>query len=515
MKTIGKYQVGDELGRSAAGATYRARDPFRNREFALKVLSPVAALSATSKEQLYRELAACWELTHRHIAKVQDIGELEGGVYIATDLLAGTGLSQLTAAHSTAEKLTALAQVCEALAFANSKGIAHGNLKPSNIFLRDGGEAVILDFGIGNWQSLLMASGVRLNGLAPNYLAPEQILGQPFDTRSDVFSVTVMLYEILAGSYPFQAAAGVIPREIVHADPVSLRKLNPQVPEELEQIVVRGLKKNPSERLLADELAASLYTMAQRVRREEAARATERQPEVPVETAMESRPAKAEEAVNTASIQASAIPVVEAPVPQAPPPVAAVEAPAAAIEFVPRPVAPPVQPPAPAPAPATYAPPAASPAAPVQPVPRPRPAAKPNHTRKRVLTYAIGGVLALVFTGVIIVRQNLGAPADKPEPAAPAPVSAPKEAAAPPTATKSIPPPPPAPSVHPIAPSVNLPPEDELILRTQVKPLWEGGQYAEAMRLVDGVLLTSPASSEARSWKKKIRAAQDAEAAIK
>src|SRR5579883_3665536 len=89
MKTIGKYQVADEIGRSAAGVTCRARDPFRNRDYVLKVLSPLAALSAEAKNRLYRDLAAVWELSHRHVAKVQDIGELEAVVYIATEHLAG------------------------------------------------------------------------------------------------------------------------------------------------------------------------------------------------------------------------------------------------------------------------------------------------------------------------------------------------------------------------------------------------------------------------------------------
>src|SRR5580704_6538403 len=95
MKTIGKYQVMEEIGRSAAGVTCRVRDPFRSREVALKILSPLAALSAVSKDQLYRDLALSWELTHRHVAKVHDVGELEGGVYIATELLVGNPLAAL------------------------------------------------------------------------------------------------------------------------------------------------------------------------------------------------------------------------------------------------------------------------------------------------------------------------------------------------------------------------------------------------------------------------------------
>ncbi len=117
-----------------------------------------------------------------------------------------------------------MAQVCEGLAGAHAHGIAHGNLKPSNIFVVDGRDAVILDFGVGYLQTLLIAAGTRLEGLLPNYLAPEQILGDTFDARSDLFSLAMVLYEVLAGRYPFDAPAGVIPREIVHSEPRPLRE---------------------------------------------------------------------------------------------------------------------------------------------------------------------------------------------------------------------------------------------------------------------------------------------------
>src|ERR1700682_4822543 len=145
-----------------------------------------------------------------------------------------------------------MAQVSEGLTFAHSNGVAHGNLKPSNIFVV-GKDAKILDFGI--------ASVVA--GRFPNYLAPEQVLGQPFDARSDVFSCAVVLYELLVDTYPFQGPAGLIPRQIVHAEPEPLRNLDPRMPQELEQLLTRALHKNPQHRLeTADQLASALYTIA-------------------------------------------------------------------------------------------------------------------------------------------------------------------------------------------------------------------------------------------------------------
>ena len=505
MKTIGKYQIAEEMGRSAAGVTCRARDPFRNREYALKILSPLAAISAASKDQLYRDLASSWELVHPHLALIQDIGEVESIVYIATELLPGLALpSFLLSAEllSVPERLTLMAEVCEGLACAHSQGVAHGNLKPSNIFVTDRRKAVVLDFGTGTWQRLLLASGVRLNGLLPNYLAPEQVLGESFDGRSDIFSAGVLLYEILTGQYPFQAAPGVIPREIVHAQPQPLRQWNAQLPEELEQIVFRALNKEPRERFrAADELAANLHRMAEQMRREAMA------PPVALE------PAPAGEAAG---------PDVATPVREPATPIAET---VAAAEVIPPP--PPVL--EPVPAPAAFAPPPAPAAAPqysrapfpaalpVTPAPQARPATPPrsNPRKRRLVTFAMGAAMALSMVGVIVVRQNMAAPGGSQKPAAQTRAPRQTEAPAQPEAAK------PTPFVTPAAPAQPVPqeaaaqPAAEQILRAQVRPLWEAGKYAEALRLVEEVLVSNPANAEARGWKKRILAAQEAEADIK
>ena len=562
MKTIGKYQVAEEIGRSAAGVTCRARDPFRNREYVLKILSPLAALSAGSKEQLYRDLSASWELTHRHIAKVHDIGELEGILYIATELLTGSSLMSVLSSGNVpiAEKLTLVAQACEALACAHSKGIAHGNLKPGNIFVTDTGYATILDFGTGTWQNLLLASGVRLNGLVPNYLAPEQILGEPFDSRSDIFALGVMLYEILAGHYPFQGAPGVIPREIVHAQPEPLRKWNAQIPEDLEEIAFHAIKKDPRERFQsADEFAASLYHVAQRIRTEPSAPAPEivapplvevgvaeqpaaetidaahseiapaaPEPAVPaaggaaIAEVVEPEPIAAQISAAQSGVQQSdseqlnapqtTAPSVSAPVEADPAPVALAEQPAA----LPNIAIPAEQPAARPPIAHPPAPPANIPPAPPRQQTRLAPQKSPATRKRRLATFAMGGLMALSMIGVIVVRQNMAAPGVTNPPAAPAapPAEAPSlvpEAGKPtpfePAPERPVQPPPVAPTPEQAA--------AEQILRSQVRPLWEAGQYAEAMRVVDEVLASSPANAEARAWKKKIHAAQEAEADIK
>lgn len=513
MKTIGKYQIAEEIGRSAAGVTCRARDPFRNREYALKILSPLAAISAASKEQLYRDLASSWELVHPHLTMIQDIGEVESIVYIATELLPGLALpSFLLSAEllSIPERLTLMAEVCEGLACAHSQGVAHGNLKPSNIFVTDRRKAIVLDFGTGTWQQLLIASGVRLNGLLPNYLAPEQILGESFDGRSDIFSTGVLLYEILTGQYPFQAAPGVIPREIVHAQPQPLRQWNAQIPEELEQIVFLALNKDRRERFqTAEEFAANLHRIAEQMRRQAMAPPVDPRLTPPGDITPTAQGPEESAGVASADVAAPALELAT--------PLAETVAAAEAIQ-------PP--PPEPLPAPVAYAPgpvppippqyPSAPPPAPVRVSPmRPATPARLNPRKRRLITFAMGAAMALSMVGVIVVRQNMAAPGNSQKPAGQ--TQAPKQTEAPvvPQAAKPTPFAAPAAAAEPVHEEEPAQPAAEQILRTQVRQLWEAGQYAEAMRLVDEVLVGNPANAEARAWKKRIRAAQEAEADIK
>ncbi len=275
MKSIGKYEVLNEIGSSGTGTTYRVRDNFQKQELALKFLHEVPQLDAAAHDQFCRELVLYSDLTHRHLAKVVDLGEIEGRIYIATKLLSGSDLDRFASNNRElpiAIKLGILAQACEGLAFAHSRSITHGAIKPANLLIDAGNDLTILDFGAAQWQSLILAAGGRPEGLLASYLAPEQILGQPSDPKTDLFSLALIAYEFLAGRYPFQVPASLIPREIVHSEPEPLRKVSPEIPEDLEQLIIKGLKKKPEERIQsAEEFAAVLYRIAQQLRRSSAA----------------------------------------------------------------------------------------------------------------------------------------------------------------------------------------------------------------------------------------------------
>lgn len=591
MKSIGKYEVLEEIGRSVVGVTYRARDNFRKRELVLKVLKPLPQLDPAQEDEFCKELIVRSELTHRHVAKVLDLGKVADGIYIATELLSGTGLERLISEgreFTAAQKLGILAQVCEGLGFAHSRGIAHGAVKPNNLVLDHNNDVTIVDLGTAKWQFFILASGTRPDGLIPNYFAPEQILGQSFDSRSDLFSLALVSYEFLTGRYPFQVPASLIPREIVHSEPPPLRSVNAELPAELEELLSRMMRKNPDERLqTAEEFAAALYGIAQRLRRAPAAAAPEICNAAPEPVRADVRRADAdaveeqqgvpaaEEKANSATSASGSVKTpkrqdVQAGGVDAQPWTARSYAATMGTRTEERAAAPPAatsEPQTSAPAPATAAaptppPPGQAPStaaqnaatgdaaqapvtavneAPTQPVYAPvrvapapmtvRPISKPRirpkpamekSLKRRVVVVAIGAVLAIYMTLNFVSRQGLHAS----QTAVPAAVRSGTDASS--TADRAQAP---APVQTPAAPAAANPPVTgadpaslaeaakavaaEQFPRQQIKALWEAGNYADAMRLVDGFLVNNPASGEARVWKKRIRAAQEAEAAIK
>jgi serine/threonine protein kinase len=464
MKTIGKYQILGEIGCSAAGKTYRVCDSLRKTELAVKVLDSSSTLTVELKDEFCRDLAACGELRHPNLARTQDVGEVDAALYIATELLAGADLCTYLEEHrviTLARKLELMAQVCDGIAAAHSKGITHGNIKPANIFITADGAAQILDFGTGRWLCLTLSAGARPEKLFPNYFAPEQILGQPFDARSDIFSAALVLYEWLTGKYPFQVAAGLIPREIVHTELEPLRSATPEIPEALERLVARALKKDREQRVqTAAEFADGLRGIIRQLGVEHA-------------------------------IAALPVPPTATPLP------------------------PPIPPPAPLPLPAVISP-AVAPAAvaPATSAPVARRAVRSSLFRKRVIVYSIAAVLAICAFVTLLSRPSARASQNKrPIPAASVRTIEPATEPKAPTPTQ---PPVATTTATPSAAATSLAAApDEAALLAQVKSAWQVGAYTRGMRLVNQILAANPDSAEAKLWKKKIRDAEYAEEEMK
>ena len=259
MARIGRYEIIESLGTGAMGRVYRARDTVLEREVALKTIHTGIDTSSEIRQRFQREARACARLRHPNIITVFDLGEAEDLSYIAMELLHGADFRRLIQERRdvpTEKKIEAAAQICEALAYAHREGLVHRDIKPSNLFLTDDGCAKILDFGIAR----LPASDLTMRGQVlgtPKYMAPEQIQGHPTDGRADLFSLAVVLFEMLTGVHPFQGQ--MTPQRIVQGVPESLLTHAPTLPPALERVIARGLEKDPEQRYATgDEFARAL-----------------------------------------------------------------------------------------------------------------------------------------------------------------------------------------------------------------------------------------------------------------
>ena len=282
MKLIGKYEVIAEIGTGSMGAIYQARDQVLDRIVALKVLRTDADLDPELKERFYREARACARLAHPNIITVYDLGEAEGAVYIAMELLNGSDLRKLLQENRTPPlpvKLEVMAQVCDALEHAHQKQLVHRDIKPSNIFLCDDQRAKVLDFGIARLPTSNLTMAGKVLG-SPNYMAPEQIRGGKCDSRSDLFSAAIVFCEFLVHANPFQDE--FIPRRIVGSPPDSLRMKDPSIPEPIEALLMRALEKDPEKRIqTAAELGAGLRAVLGRIKGDQTAPIAVPPPPVP------------------------------------------------------------------------------------------------------------------------------------------------------------------------------------------------------------------------------------------
>ncbi|OGA38399.1 MAG: hypothetical protein A3G28_03560 [Betaproteobacteria bacterium RIFCSPLOWO2_12_FULL_68_19] len=265
-KTIGRYKILGELGRGAMGIVYRAQDPALDRVVALKTI--ILADDAEGREEyqkrFFLEAKAAGKLTHPGIVTTYDFGEQDGVAYLAMELLEGTDLRARLkeGALPPAEAVEVARQVAEGLGFAHERGIVHRDVKPGNIMLLERGRAKIMDFGLARMRA---ADHKTVTGMVlgtPKYMSPEQVAGSPVDQRSDIFSLGIVLYEMLTGSRLFGAEDMTqIMHNVTHQEHEPPTRLKPELPAMLDFVVARALKKDPAARYQdAAELAADLST---------------------------------------------------------------------------------------------------------------------------------------------------------------------------------------------------------------------------------------------------------------
>ncbi|MBW2028390.1 MAG: CHASE2 domain-containing protein [Deltaproteobacteria bacterium] len=257
------FKLGEELGRGTLGKVYRAVDPKTDRVFAVKTIhlgSLPEDIASETKERLISGVRSAKLLKHPNIVRVFGYGSEAETLFIVMTFVEGRSLGhyvQKDRLLPLREALSVCGQVAEGLEYAHGMGIVHGNIKPTNIILDgSGGIARITDFGMVN---IAPASGTKPDSPAglPLYMSPEQVLGKKIDGRSDVFSLGVVLYQLLCHVNPFASEdINTIMRRIVKDEPISVRRLNPSVPSVVEMIMAKVLQKDPDKRYQRSGLLA-------------------------------------------------------------------------------------------------------------------------------------------------------------------------------------------------------------------------------------------------------------------
>jgi serine/threonine protein kinase len=264
--TVAGYRVETLIGRGGMGAVYRASEEGLGRMVALKVIAPELAQDARFRERFLRESRIAASLDHPHVIPIYQAGDEDGLLFLAMRYVEGTDLARVVAEEGALEPRRAvdlLSQVAEALDAAHEKGLVHRDVKPSNVLIAKaaGREHCYLgDFGLTKRTGSL--SGVTAAGEIVGtleYVAPEQITGDPLDERSDVYSLGCVLYECLTGQSPFPRATDVaLLWAHVHEEPTPPSKARPELPKELDTVLARALAKEPGRRYRsAGELVAA------------------------------------------------------------------------------------------------------------------------------------------------------------------------------------------------------------------------------------------------------------------
>lgn len=299
---LGRYEIISEIGQGAMGLVYRAKDPLIDRVVAIKTINLNQAMEEREEYEarFYQEARAAGRLSHHNIVTIYDVGKSGDVAYIAMEFLEGRELRDVLNERSVlplGQVLDIVAQVAQGLAYAHDHGIVHRDVKPSNIMIQKDGHVKITDFGIARMASASVRTQTGMVLGSPKYMSPEQVMGKLTDQRSDIFSLGIMLYEMLTGRPPFSGEnVNAIMYQTLNASPPQPSSLNPAVPDMLNFIVAKALAKKLDDRYqnardFADDLRACRDSMPQ----VSVAVAPRPQPKPPAETLLTPGPMMSDE----------------------------------------------------------------------------------------------------------------------------------------------------------------------------------------------------------------------------
>ena len=266
---ISQYKILEKLGEGGMGVVYKATDTKLDRFVALKFLPSHLAASEQDKARFIQEAKSASALNHPNVCTIHDISEFEGQLFIVMEFVDGKSLKDKKEQLGAKQILEIGIQVAEGLAAAHEKGIVHRDIKPDNIMIRKDGIVQIMDFGLAKLYSTgnvsrLTKAGTTMGTMG--YMSPEQVQGLDVDHRTDIFSLGVVLYELLAGESPFKGVhETAIMYEIVNVDAVPISTIKPEISPAIDTIILECLEKDPSERI---QSAAEISRNLRRIKRD-------------------------------------------------------------------------------------------------------------------------------------------------------------------------------------------------------------------------------------------------------
>ncbi|HTP99966.1 MAG TPA: protein kinase [Casimicrobiaceae bacterium] len=272
MERLGRYQIREVIGEGAMACVYKAFDPEINRPLAIKLLKAQLRLDGEYRNRFLREAKGAGVLSHPNIVTVFDVGEDQGHPYIAMELVEGDTLAEEIKDKkplSTRDIVEIGIQLTRALDYAHKKGIIHRDVKPGNIMrLTSSNTIKVADFGICRIDGSESGDATQQTQVGnvlgtPHYMSPEQVIGEKVDSRSDLFSAGVVLYQLLTGHLPFEGDTLIsVAYKITKTDPPSLDKVRSDLPLSLRRVIERALKKQPDKRFqTGEEFAQALVAV--------------------------------------------------------------------------------------------------------------------------------------------------------------------------------------------------------------------------------------------------------------